>query len=106
MLSLRGIYEALHPESRSGVAGAVAQWSSATDNLSTASFAEATAAAGRDARTVRRDAERGEKIAPDVLACVAGTVLDRGSYLDQLKRLPEPAQRARVEEDTLAPSIG
>lgn len=53
-------YEALHPETRQHVAGGHAKHGSATDNLSFA--AETATATGKDARTVRRDAERGEKI--------------------------------------------
>ena len=54
------IYETLHPETKAQVAGALGTnkaRGNAVDNLSTASFADATAAAmGNSARSVRRDA--------------------------------------------------
>lgn len=54
----KAIYLELHPETAKGVAGAGARWD-ATDNLSTASFAAATAdAIGKDERTVRRGRAR------------------------------------------------
>ncbi len=46
------------------------------DKLSSCSYADQTSASlGVDKRTVRRDLARGKKIAPDVLAEVAGTDL-------------------------------
>ena len=61
------------------MAGGVAK-NSAADKLSAApSFAAATAAiTGADARTVRRDAERGEKVADEALDLIQGTALDTG----------------------------
>lgn len=93
------IYEDLHPETKHGVAGAEARWN-ATDNLSTASFtAETAAATGRDERTVRRDAERGEKVIDEVLDMIRGTKLDTGTYLDRLKRLPPNDQVHAAKRD-------
>ena len=87
------IYLELHPETAEHVAGGVAK-NSAADNLSAApSFAEATAAVtGADARTVRRDAERGEKVIGEVLDLIRGAKLDTGTYLDKLKKLPPNEQ--------------
>jgi hypothetical protein len=80
----KAIYLQLHPETGHGGD----RRSDQVDNLSTRSFADATAeATGRDARTVRRDAERGEKISERALALVARTPLDSGAYLDKLKAL-------------------
>ena len=56
-----------------------------SDNLSKYS-AKAAADLGVDERTVRRDLSRGKNIAPDVLAEVAGTSLDKGVVLDELAR--------------------
>jgi hypothetical protein len=57
----KAIYLELHPETGHGKASP-----NKDDNLS--SFAQATAEAiGKTERTVQRDAERGEAIAPDVL---------------------------------------
>lgn len=74
------IYEALHPETRHGGD----RKSNQVDNLSTRSFAEETAlATGRDARSVRRDASRGEALG-EALEDIAGTSLDKGVELDAL----------------------
>ena len=49
------------------------------------SYAKQSAdALGVDERTIRRDLARGKNIAPDVLAEVAGTSLDKGVVLDEL----------------------
>lgn len=95
-------YEALHPETRAGVAGADARWN-ATDNLSTASFAAETAkVSGKDERTVRRDAERGDKVSSEALELVRGTKLDTGTYLDKLKKLTPDEQVRAVQRDLSA----
>jgi ParB-like chromosome segregation protein Spo0J len=89
------IYEALHPETRRGVAGAEAKHGRATDNLS---FAESTAdARGKSKRTVERAAKRGEDIAPESLEKVVGTSLDKGDELDALTRLSDENREALIE---------
>ncbi|MFY9291719.1 MAG: hypothetical protein WAP03_13625 [Methylorubrum rhodinum] len=60
--------------------------------------AKASEALGVDERTVRRDLARGKKIAPEVLAEVAGTDLDKGVVLDELARTPAAQQPARLDE--------
>lgn len=86
----KGIYEALHPETKHGGDRKGDQ----VANSATRSFADDTAAkTGASARTVRQDAERGEKIAPDVLKEIRGTRWDKGTTLDVLKRLTHPEQR-------------
>lgn len=93
-------YEALHPETKRGVAGAEARHGRATDNLS---FAEATASAtGADVRTVQRDASRGDKIDDTALSIVKGTDLDTGTYLDKLKSVPKDEQVKTVREQLRA----
>lgn len=95
----KAIYEELHPETRAGIAGAAAKHG-AVDNLSTASFADATAdATGRDARSVRRDAERGAKVIDEVLDLVRGTKLDTGTYLDRIKNLSSNDQVQAAKRD-------
>lgn len=73
---------------------------SKSDNLSKYS-AKAAADLGVDERTVRRDLARGKNIAPDVLADVSGTALDKGVVLDELARAPKEEQRAKLAEITL-----
>ncbi len=50
---------------------------------------QAAATLGVDERTVRRDLARGKNIAPDVMAEVAGTSLDKGVVLDELAQTPQ-----------------
>jgi hypothetical protein len=60
----KALYLGLHPETAKGVAGADARWD-ATAKLATASFVADTAEkTGAAERSIRREAERGEKIAP------------------------------------------
>jgi ParB-like chromosome segregation protein Spo0J len=69
------------------------------DKLSSCSYAErASADLGVDRRTVQRDLARGKKIAPEVLAEVAGTDLDKGVVLDELARAPAAQQPALLDE--------
>ena len=97
----KAIYLELHPETaKEAFKG---NQHVATDNLSVASFAVETAAAtGKDERTVRRDAERGEKVIPEVIDLITGTKLDTGVYLDKLKRLPPNEQMTLAKRDLAA----
>ncbi len=99
----KAIYLELHPETALHIAGAHASnaaQGNATDNLSIASFASSTAAAtGKDERSVRRDAERGEKVCEAALEMVRGTALDTGTYLDKIKRIEPDQQVATVRRD-------
>lgn len=90
------IYEILHPETKHGGDRVSEQ----VDNLSTCSFADATAkATGKDPRTVRRDAERGEKVIDEVLDLIRGTPIDTGAYLDKIKKLPPNEQFVAATRD-------
>ncbi|PWE52763.1 hypothetical protein DEM27_28575 [Metarhizobium album] len=71
----------------------------ANDNLALAFTAETAAATGQSQRTVQRDAERGQKVIPEVLNLVAGSKLDNGAYLDKLKRLPPNEQMTAAKRD-------
>lgn len=91
-------YEALHPETKHG-----ANQHSRPDEPAQ-SFASATAEAiGVDERTVRRDADRGDKIDDKALAAVRGSGLDTGTYLDKLKKLPITEQLKQVKADKARP---
>jgi ParB family transcriptional regulator, chromosome partitioning protein len=93
-------YEALHPEAKHGGD----RKSDQVANLSTRSFAaDQAAVTGADERTVRRDAERGEKVDAKALDMVHGTKLDTGTYLDTLKKLPVTEQLKRVRADLAKP---
>ena len=61
--------------------------------------ANTAAATGQSERVIQRDAERGEKVIPEVLDFVKGTRLDTGAYLDKLKRLPPSEQMIAARRD-------
>lgn len=89
-------YEALHPETRNGRN----QHSDRVGQLVQPSFAADQAdKTGVDERTVRRDAERGEKVNPEAIDLIRGTRLDTGAYLDKLKNLPADEQVQAVKRD-------
>lgn len=97
----KAIYLELHPETAHGAnlegAGVA---NSATPE--TPRFTKATAAVtGQSERTVRLDAERGEKIYEPVFDMIRGTKLDNGSYLDRIKNL-SPSEQVRAAERDLA----
>lgn len=69
-----------------------------TDKLSVSYARKAAQDLSVDERTVRRDLARGKNIAPEVLAQVAGTELDKGVVLDELARVPRVEQPARLDE--------
>lgn len=88
-------YEALHPETRHG--GDRKSYQVA--NFATRSFAEDQAAnTGVAERTVRLNAERGEKVDISALDIIKGTKLDTGSFLDTLKSVPRDEQVKTVRE--------
>lgn len=93
------VYEILHPESRLGT-----NQHSRVGQPVQPSFAEATATAtGQDARSVRRAAERGQKISERALSLVQGTHLDTGTFLDKIKSLGPKEQEARVQRELAVP---
>jgi len=67
-----------------------------TDKLSVGYAKKTATDLGVDERTVRRDLARGKHIAPEVLAEVAGTDLDKGVVLDELARTPKLEQPAKL----------
>jgi ParB-like chromosome segregation protein Spo0J len=89
------IYEDLHPETVHGgnQQGPSGQFGHTEAERFTGETAKAT---GKSERAVRRDADRGKNVAPDVLDTVIGTHLDKGAFLDDLKKLPPDEQRSKV----------
>lgn len=98
----KAIYLELHPETAHGAnleGAGVAKLASPE----TPSFSAATAAAtGSSERAVRRDAERGEKVIPEVISMIAGTKLDTGTYLDRIKNLSPNDQVTAAKRDLSA----
>lgn len=93
-------YEALHPETKNG------NNRHTRDENAAPTFAEDQAAAtGVAARTIYRDAERGEKVADKALDAVRGTKLDSGRYLDELKSLPPTEQLKKIKADLAKPVL-
>jgi len=94
----KAIYLELHPETAHGGD----RRSDQVANSATRSFAEETAAiSGQSARTVRQDAERGEKVYEGAIAIIKGTALDTGVFLDKLKKLT-PSEQVVVAKRELA----
>ena len=101
------IYEFLHPETKAGVAGAVAKHDKAATEM--ISFADDTASkTGLSARTVQHEVQIAEKIAPEVKEAIRGTPLaDSKVKLLEIARLPAEEQaeaaarrqRERKKED-------
>lgn len=94
------IYLLKHPETAQGQAQArganAARDGQAVRHVQ--SFDRATAEAiGVDARTVRRDAERGAKVTEMALHLIRGTRLNTGAFLDRLKQVPEENQELYVK---------
>lgn len=88
-------YEALHPESKHGGD----RKSDQVANSATRSFADDQAEkTGAAARTVRLDAERGERVEDAALDIIKGTKLDTGAFLDTLKAVPKDDQVKTVRE--------
>lgn len=91
----KAIYEELHPETKHGgdrQGGQVA-------NFATSNFVKETASCvGKSERSIRLDAERGEKIVEEAIELIRGTELDSGVYLDKLKKAPAKDQVSMVQK--------
>jgi ParB-like chromosome segregation protein Spo0J len=94
----KAIYLELHPETAHGDAGAAARWN-ADAKLAPAFHADTAKATGNSERVVQRDAERGEKVLPEVMDLIRGTKLDTGAYLDKLKSMPGSEQFTAAKRD-------
>jgi ParB/RepB/Spo0J family partition protein len=98
----KAIYLEKHPETAHGAnleGAGVAKSATPETPRFTADTAKKT---GQSERVVQLHAERGEKVAADVLKRIKGTFLDNGVYLDGLKNLSHDDQRAKVERDIKA----
>lgn len=92
------LYEQKHPETKHGGD----RKSDQVANSATRSFADETAAiSGQSARTVRQDAERGEKVYEGAFSLIKNTPLDTGTFLDKLKKLT-PSEQMVVAKRELA----
>lgn len=92
----KALYEELHPETRHG------HNTKESGQLVHSFAAETASVTGKDERTVRRDAERGEKVIDEVLDMIRGTSLDTGAYLDRIKKLPPNDQVTAARRDLAA----
>jgi hypothetical protein len=92
------VYEKLHPETKHGGAPGKTGGGKEAKDLKVGSFVQHTAEqTGKGRRTVARSSTRAKKIAPAVLATVAGTTIDKGDELDALAKLPEIGGTAKRE---------
>jgi ParB family transcriptional regulator, chromosome partitioning protein len=101
LLQRKMLYEQKYPETRRGVAGAVAKHADA--NLATAkvkSFVEDTAEkTGTSERSIQRAVQRAEAITPETKHAISEMpIADSGAELDALARLPPEDQSAAVRE--------
>jgi ParB-like chromosome segregation protein Spo0J len=92
----KAIYLELHPETAHG-----GDRKSQTLRLDTAErFTKETAVvSGSSERLVQLNAERGEKVIPEVMEMIRGTKLDTGTYLDKIKKYPPNDQFAAAKRD-------
>ena len=98
MARRKAIYEELHPETAHG--GDRKSSRKVGNSNKGARFTVVTAeATGRSERAVQLDAERGEKVIPEVLTLLAETPLDTGTYLDRIKNLPPNEQVFATRRD-------
>jgi len=92
---------------RKGLVAIQSQGRAKQGQVGPVSYARETAKSlGVSQRTVKRDLERGSKIAPEVLASVAGTPEDKGVVLDRLaKTAPgkQAATLAKIRTEASAP---
>src|SRR5690606_36373943 len=65
--------------------------------------ADTAARTGQSERTVQRDAERGQKVIPEVMELVKGTRLETGAYLDKLKTFSPNDQVTAARRDLAQP---
>jgi ParB-like chromosome segregation protein Spo0J len=95
----KAIYLELHPETGHGAnlkGDGVAKIATPESERFTAATAKAT---GQSERAVQLHAERGEKVIDEALSLIRGTRLDRGVYLDKLKKLSPNDQVHAVKRD-------
>lgn len=92
-------YEALHPETRNGENQHTRVRQIGEGSTAERFTADTAAKTGESERVVQRNAERGERISQEALEVIRGTDLDKGTYLDQIKKVPlsEQAKRARAD---------
>ena len=106
----KDIYEAMHPETRAGFAGALGKHG-AVANLAIADkpdrfTADTAARTGQSERKVQRDAQRGESVDPEILEEIRGTDLDKGVVIDALAKAPRDEQRAKLAQIAAERSAG
>lgn len=86
-------YEALHPETRHG-----ANQHTRSSQVAKSYADDQAEKTGVHASTVRRNAERGEKISDEALSAIKGTPLDTGVFLNELKDVDQADQVKTVRE--------
>jgi hypothetical protein len=95
------VYEALHPETRLGE-NQHTRVRKLCEPSDADRFTTSTAlATDKSERVVQLDAERGRKVAPEVLDMIRDTHLDTGSYLDKIKK-EAPEEQLRTAARDLA----
>lgn len=99
-------YEAIHgPAKANSARGANASMGrgDVTEKFSVTFSADTATKTNQTERAVRMKAERGERIVPEALEAIKRTELDKGSYLDNLKRVAPEKQVETVKRDLAQP---
>jgi len=97
-------YEAKHPAVRHG-GDRRASRQLGDLNAADRFTADTAAKTGRSERAIQRDATRGERVAEDVLAALAGTAEDTGATLDELVAVPRAEQQSQLAEMRARPAV-
>lgn len=99
----KAIYLELHPETAQGTAQAAGMnrslGNNVSENFAPTFTAETAKVTGQSERLVQLNAERGEKVIPEVIEMIRGTKLDTGTYLDKIKGLRPNEQVAAAKRD-------
>lgn len=92
------IYEQKHPETKLGENQHTRARKVCGTTPAERFTADTAAKTGKSERAVQLDTRRGEKIAPEVLAEVRGTDMDKGVVLDELAATPREQQHDKLAE--------
>ncbi|NLX48439.1 MAG: ParB N-terminal domain-containing protein [Methanospirillum sp.] len=102
LLEAKTLYEAMHPETKRGAAGAAARWD-ATGETPVAFTTVAAKEAGKSDSAIFRSIQIAKAIAPDVQEAIAGTDLaDSKKDLLNLARIKDPEKQREVARKVLA----
>jgi len=100
----KAIYEELNGPAKANsarAANAVMGRGDVNEHYSPTFVASTAALTGQSERLIQLNAERGQKILPEVLDMIRGTKIDTGTYMDKLKTMPGSDQFKAAQRDLL-----